>query len=71
MTPPTVGETTEHWGLVCSTLLFFADDTHVLVPLTQRCWAQPVLTPPLREPHLRTARDSLPIPTEVSPQVGW
>lgn len=43
-------------GLVCSASLFFTNNTHVLVHLTQHCWAPLVVTLPLRETCQRTAR---------------
>ena len=55
MTPQTVG--VWHWALVCFTLMFFTKDTHVLVHLTQCCWAQLVITPTLRETRPKTAHE--------------
>jgi hypothetical protein len=46
-------------GLVCSPLLFFAKNTHACVWLTKHCWAQLVITPPLRETCPRIACEGL------------
>ena len=44
-----------NFDVVCSALVFFTKDMHVLVRLIHHCWAQLVITQPLRETCLRTA----------------
>ena len=59
-------------GLVCSASLFFANDIHILVCLTQHCWAQLVIAVPLKHIHLKYcsqgSRGSLPL---LQPHLRW